>query len=569
MHRISLYIVISLTFLLLLLEGLGNVFVHTYFALFSTPLLIASVLLILRNKTSVNIPTTAQIGWLLLLISVVLSTFGFSLLKHESLFLSFLYFHFCTFYVLGNSYRQELTNVLPRLIVVWATVNTLYAVYIVYTKTPLEHAYQFIYPTFGSHNHGGELAALAFLVLIVTPFPKVIRVSLGGVFLLATLLSFSRSAYIWLLVSYGILFALHRFKWTLLHGIASLVAVVSLSILLIATIRPIPLPQLLPLQNVLIDAFNLSPRAFVSGRDSYFSQSVQAIFENPYWGSGVGSFTFTTRKFAEEFHLQTNHAHNLLLEVGVEQGIVGLIGLLCILAAALWSILKHKPSSVIVGPFLFLLLTFQTDYIYAINGILLLFFLFAGMITTSKAPKKNPVIISIIIVFAIIQIVWIDMVIASMVALGFNKPELAIKLYPLSVTAYKKALNTLPFSKAQRYVDGYLYASPNTATYLDVADFYAKNKNTIEAILYYEKAVLSNPSLDLAHIIRYAKLLHNVRAPYQMAVLKKTFINAYNYYDLYEIPPDLHPQIREVCTLLAPSCNSIQWFSQIINTEEQ
>lgn len=568
MPHIFLQTVIGLTFVLLFLEGVGNVFVHTYFVFFSAPLLIAAILLILRKKNTISLPVMTVFGWLLLLTAVCLSTFGFSMLKHESLYLSFLFFHYCAFFILGNTYKHELTTQIPWFIVAWAFANTVFMGYANVINVDMRNAYQFVYPTFGSHNHSGELAGVALLTLIFLPSPIALR-ALGGLLLLiVVLLSFSRSAYIWLIIVYISVLFLYRLKLKRIHIVTAIVAVFGIVLWLTATIRPLPIPQLTPVQKTLTDVFQLVPRGIISGRDMYFTQSIHAIFNNPLWGSGIGSFTFATRRFSSGFSLQTDHAHNVFLEVGVELGIIGLIGLLGILAPILWNIVKNKPTIQVTAPFLMLVFTFLTDYIYAINGVLLLFFLLGGLLTASKQPKASSVLVAITVVFAIIQIIWIDMVIASIVALGFNQPELAIKLYPLSVSAYQKALNTLPYETAQKYVDSYLYASPNTAAYIDVAQFYAKNKNPKEAVLYYEKAVLSNPSLDLAYVIDYARLLQDVKATRRMNLLKKTFVDTYNYYEVYEIPTDSYPNILKACELLAPSCNSIHWYSQIQKPEE-
>lgn len=569
MHRILLWFVIGLTFLLGFIEGVGVRVVHSYFVFFLIPILVGVILLILHKKNANTIPPLAIIGWLLLLTSVVLSTFGSSMLKHESLVMSFLFFHFCAFYLLGNIYKRELTSLVPKLIFVWALANTLYSVYIFVTKTQLDNAYQFVYATFGSHNHGGELSALALIILLFTPISLVSRIVIAVPLIMSIILSFSRSAYMWTLVVLLVGMFLYRVKVYVGPAIIGIISVLLIGVGLISTIRPLPVSHFAPIQNILIEKFHLEPRSIISGRDAYFAHSVQAISDNLFWGSGVGSFGFATRRYSPELRLHTDHAHNLFLEIGVEQGLLGLIGILCIMVPVLWNLIRNKPTATIALPFLFLLTTFQTDYIYAINGIFLLFFLLAGMLTTTKTQRTSQVLLSIVVGFAVIQIAWIDMVIASSVALGFNKPHLAVKLYPLSVTAYHKALKSLSYEQARWYVDGYVYASPNTTTYLDVASFYTINNNDIEAIPYYEKAVLSNPSLDLTHIITYATLLNTYHSPRQSQTLKEIFVKTYNSYELYEIPEEIHPKIREACALIQPSCSSISWFSEIESVNEE
>jgi hypothetical protein len=185
---------------LLILEGFGVQQIHDYFVLISTPLLIISTLLILYKKNFRQPSRVAVFGWILTLCAIVLSTFGSSMLKHQSLFLSFLYVHASVIYFLGNAYSDELNRIIPK-IIPWAAALLAIASFFLKIKgIHIEKGEQLVYPAFGSHNHGGELSAIGLILLMFSPHSLLLRIALGLLLTVSLALSFSKSAYIIFLI---------------------------------------------------------------------------------------------------------------------------------------------------------------------------------------------------------------------------------------------------------------------------------------------------------------------------------------------------------------------------------
>lgn len=560
MELILLTDVVIYQSILLFLEGVGVQFFHNNFVVFSFPAFMCAVYLLLK-KPKHDFSPISVIGWILFLSSAIMGTFTVSILKHEALQISFFYLHLCVFFLLGNAYKEEVSIIAQRTFVFLGLLFGGIFFVLLFKKTPsFVNGYQFIYPAFGSsHNHGGELVGPIFYLLLETPLPPAMKGLLGILVLATFLASFSRSAYLAFICVGGFLFLKHKKLLYLLIVAISCIVTVGY---VITTIDPLPVPQLKPLQTLLQSRLGLRSRSLLSGRDAYFFQSVQSIVGKPFFGTGPGSFYLASKKEASSLSFQTSHAHNLFLEVGVEQGLIGVLGLALILFVPLTSLFREKKYPKIALIFLFLFLVFQTDYTYAIHGVLVIFFICAGILTPTTERRFFP-LVPVVAFLGILQTLWVVLFTSSTLFLLYGNIIAAQAVYPLSIKANHVALISFPYEQAKGYILPYLYASPNASTNLDVGYFYVKNGYGKTALPYFQKAFTINPSLNLQHVAIYIKLVQEYGTKKELVEMKKTFVQTYSKYRLSDIPIQAYKNIIAVCGMIKPSCDKIPWYREV------
>jgi len=152
-----------------------------------------------------------------------------------------------------------------------------------------------------------------------------------AVMLLAVLLSFSRSAYLAIII--GFMFLLfNSISQSLFKKKILLMYITFISLLFLVII---PNPLTLRLQS----SFNLQEGSN-SGRIEMWETAWTLIKENPYWGVGLGGFAETLNSALGIRN--PIYAHNLFLDFGAETGIVNAFILLMLLLCPILFFLNYK-----------------------------------------------------------------------------------------------------------------------------------------------------------------------------------------------------------------------------------
>ena len=110
-------------------------------------------------------------------------------------------------------------------------------------------------------------------------------------------------------------------------------------------------------------------------RSEYLNQTMLSILERPLLGVGPGNFVYASKKYTKPTESWTETAHNIFLEIFVENGIPA--GIVFVLI--MFQIFRQSERSLFFYLALSMLINFQFDYTYRIYSFLLLFFTLLGV----------------------------------------------------------------------------------------------------------------------------------------------------------------------------------------------
>jgi len=437
------------------------------------------------------------IFYLLFLLSAFIS-FLFSVDKINSI--NHFIFYLSTFFVflIGVNEGEFFEKNFKKILIVFSVLLCFFSLL---PKSFFEAtAYQLIIPIYGNHNHLGDFLGLTIIYIIYDLINKKDKKELWLLvfFLLFFLLSFSRSAYLDLLI---ILFFLlkkpKKFLW--LMFLVFIFFIFSQQELY----RSWPFSAAYPF---ITEKLYFQPRSFLSGRPEYFSQAIKGFLEKPVFGWGLGNFIYPSNKYVSEESQQVISALNLPLTILTETGIFGFLAFIGFWLAIIKKIdFGKKPCYYL---FFYLYLNFLTDYTYAIYGMYLLLFLLAGaMIKTEK--EKDFYLYPF---FAIITLFFIFLKLTGEIFLLSGQPALALRFFPYQHQGYQQliiqAYGNGEINKAKKIAADYLNQSSfyNFESAVFLSDFYqqiGEDKKALEGLKFY----LENNRFPNFDLVKQAYLL--------------------------------------------------------------
>lgn len=271
-----------------------------------------------------------------------------------------------------------------------------------------------LYATYG-HNHLADVLLFIFPIAITQPWFIWVFFTVGMIF------TFARGA--WLLLIGYLLFLTRRSKSALVRRIGLLVAGVTVLAFLLISLG------LTPIQK---------PSLLADGRWEYWRQSVEAIKERPFFGSGPGTFYLESKRLQSAPSSWSWFAHSAPLQITVETGVVGLV----IFLVLLWNVIRQSHQ----GPLLrgaglvlvYSLYEFSLDY----ATIWLLLWATLGLLIKHNVQKvqNSKLVVSVLTVLALFYISNISSLVASTVA---NNKTLAFFLAPYNENTVKDAPSSL------------------------------------------------------------------------------------------------------------------------------
>ena len=254
-------------------------------------------------------------------------------------------------------------------------------------------SYQFILPTYGGHNHLGDLTGLVFVIVLVNPLHWIFLISLLIPLLIIMGISFSKSAFLGIL---GVLFVLAVQKKGVYRIGFGIMLCISAIIIGIYTSELAGIPLIQSGQKIMTQTLHLSPKPLLSSRDSYYPQVFRAWkaapLEQYLFGYGLGNYVYSSIKTGATAGLTPTETHNILLNIFIESGFLSLFWFLIFCTLILVIGLKQKNPSLYL--FLYLLINFQTDYTYVIPFFMALFFFFASQVVYKKNKGTNEKVIT-------------------------------------------------------------------------------------------------------------------------------------------------------------------------------
>lgn len=428
-------LVVILLFFLFIVGGIGTLRGHLDIRicyLFLPGLLYYCFLL---RKKPIKFPFYLSIIFLLYLFLNFISVIFFSVDKQASFFSIFLQLTlFLTFIFFYN--LPKLAEKTTLLIIIGGGI--IFSLAYFFWPWPVISDLQLIKPIFSAHNHLGDFLGL-FLILTLYLFEQSGQKLWLVLLLVVTPLfvtSFSRSAYLALFLTVGsaIFFIKPAVKKRTL-----ILAGVFLLFLFFSTVKQADkIPIIGTTYRFFSSHYDIRYKDFFSQRLDYFDQAKRSIQENPWFGVGPANFKYLSKKQIGKAWLFSESAHNIFIEVAAVSGLPA--GLLFLTVVSMILIAGFKNKRISFYLFLYLFFNFQTDYVYQIDSMLVLFFILAGIFYKEKKNFRGTNFFGIM---ALLGPVFLWLVITSNLFLKFNRPDLAIIFNPTNKKALQKSITKL------------------------------------------------------------------------------------------------------------------------------
>ena len=516
-------------FFALIIEGLGIGSGRTisYYLILILPFFLFISSILTNTGARIVFPQKFSLLWMIFFIlSVVSSVFSVNLQNSFEDMLFYLATFLIFIFVYNN--KEILKAVILKIVFAVAVIFSLFSMFagsiaqqttLLFIPVDLKtNFFQFVY-TAWSHNHLGDFLLLPILALIFWLFVK--KFNFAYLFLLIFFIpyfifAYSRSAYLdliivilfnlyYLLKKRGIRFKNH--KWLVLLSTS---IVIILSVFIIAVPADNSKPGLIETLNIsLKQNYNLGQKYFFANRNIYLREGLLSIVAKPLFGVGPGNFIYASEEYTDVPTHYSVTAHNLFIDIFVENGCLAGIFFLLLFLQVFNSIrsqldINHVEAKIPEAPFIYILffigifLNFQTDFTYLIHSFFLLFFVLMGFVyheDTNIQLKFIPLVLSILLVIVF------NMLIFSNLAFSKTDYELAVKLYPLNTEVYPYLINSKlkqgDLKSALSYLNDYLkYSGSDSNTLTFAGNVFYEYVGAKQALKYYEKSYGANKFID-------------------------------------------------------------------------
>ena len=465
------------------------------------------------------------------------------------------------------NHKDEVTNVLPKLIVSLAFLFSLLTLAIkifsgVYPNLIPDTGYQLVFPAFGSHNHLGDFLVLAILICIYQVVIEKSKLywSLLILFIPFFIFSYSRSAYLSLEIIL-LLLTIHFVKnklinWRTFKFAGLVFSLALLATLFLATVGEFKnTPILENVHENLISEANLGDKYFLGRRLEFARQAWQSFVEKPFWGIGPGNFVLVSKAHSQILAFSTDSSHNLFLDILSENGIFSLILFLTIIILVFKRSDRNKPLNFLL--LTALLLNFQTDYTFRIYGLALLTAILLGV---NYQANQNFKISGKLLVLTSIVI----SILASLIFVGSelsqNNPQQALKLYPLNKHAYLQLSKQNGMSEER--INATVQFFPGDPEILHLAAKYYEDRGEKErALEYYMRSYQVSSFEDFNVVIRIYNLKKELEGDESaFSFLQTHFERMRSAANLSYLPGNYRREIIKFCSEKDVSCPPI-WLS--------
>jgi len=238
----------------------------------------------------------------------------------------------------------------------------------------------------------------------------------------------------------------------------------------------------------------------VEGRFDYWKQAIEGFKLKPILGTGPGTFRITSKRFEQRKNVRSWFAHNSLLQVLSE---TGLIGLTVIIALLYLIIIKtdHLIKPAIDLEFALILgaggslLQSLVDFNWDLLAILVLFWILIAAVM--KVRDKTRVVVGnsvkfTVLFFSILLVIFTGIKTASMITAS---DERSVRIFPFSETKWVKTLENNKEIFDDKLIERSIVFNRDNQTINSlVADSIYKHKGALAALLYYKKLLVIDPS---------------------------------------------------------------------------
>lgn len=489
-----------------------NNFQHSFFLISMTPFLL--FLFSAIEKKKVYIPIKATVVYILFLFFTAVSIF-FSIDKEVSIKFLLLYISGYFFFIFSFNYKKILGLYFGQFLVGISILSCLiFGVNNILNLNLFDN--RSLFYNYG-HYQIGNLLVLGILSIFPNP--------LFILFFIFTLYSYSRTAYLSLMVA--LIVKLIMDKFNKLSYIIGLV-VISASLLFII---------------VKTNYISQVSKQLFSGRNIYFSYALSSIKEFPLFGIGPGNFAYIVFKKQVNLGEFTDQAENIVLQVLSENGI--LAGIFFILF--IYILFKKNKKDINFLMFLALTLMFMIDLSYSFNIFLILWFVLGGLTLDSNKTIKINVIMPSAVIF-----VGALIILSSQILLKAGLWKQSIHIYPFQKNGYRMAIKENIILKDKQktyyYLQRYDQIFGRSIAIFDEINYYSvfKEKNKVAEL--YEQSLWFRTFVDVETLNRiylfYVNLYGISNGSEKMANILRQIKSSYPEKDKKS---DFYKQIDNFC----------------------
>jgi hypothetical protein len=312
------------------------------------------------------------------------------------------------------------------------------------------------------------------------------------------ILSYSRTAYLSLIVvSAGLLFIKERTQNV--NKKIILVNIIFIGIILFFnTAKEIniyfPSRMRIFLENRLLLP---KEKSLTGKRQQHFYYAWLTVLEKPFFGVGPNNLYFSTVKKQFNDEEATTSAHNLILDILAENGILACISFLFFLTF----IFTKMKKDLYYYLFLSLSLVFLFNFSYRYVSIFLIWVVLLGISFNNNKNNyeiNNKVFVpSLLILFFLTQTIMIGKILNN---IGLT--DLSLKIYPLNSDGYRRLIknNIIKKENEKGMKNVRLYNSYYKNSFLtsyDAGRFSEELNDRKSAVDYYKKALYGSPLLSI------------------------------------------------------------------------
>lgn len=471
-----------------------------------------------------------------------------------------LYFSYFLIFIFTFNNKEGLEKFLVPVIFFLSIVFSLYFLAPLFIP---ETGYQFVFPKFLSHNHLADFLLLPLVACFYYLLSKRTKIyNLQSIiynllilfFVPYFIFSYSRSAYLDIVIVAAAVFfnrILEKRKLPkIIPTFAIILTILVSSVLFLSTTKDIKKEGIVAgAERFLSIKYGFEGKEFLASRDQYIGESSLSIFSNPLFGIGPGNFYYASVKFTKAPSLWTETAHNIFLDVFVENGILAGIVFVFIIIG----IFKRSEKNIFFFLLLALFLNFLTDYTYRIYSFLALFFVLAGIIYKEKTLieiKKPLAIVSVLLLVAA------SAIFLSSLASKASNHILAFYLYPLNKASYQPLIESSILRKDKEEETFLLLLYRNlfrgdseVLNYLGRT--YERKENEALALKYYEEAFEADSFRDWGIIRKIYDLKRSIEGERKaQEFTERVFQKVEQVKDKWTINEDFRIETMKLCQKL-------------------
>lgn len=441
------------------------------------------------------IPVKETIFYLLFIIFSTISTF--LAIDKEIAFQSLLiYIAGYLFFIFSFNYQENLNKYFKWFLIGISIFSSLiFLINKIFTLNLFKEGASLFYGGY-YHNELGNLLILGIIVCLY----EVLLKNKNKFFILLLfflpffIISYSRSAYLSIIVV-SVFFVLNK-KISIFINKKTIILVFILLMTFLFFITTKEVQNFLPKTiNNFMETRLLIPKekSFTGKRQQHFYYALSTIAEKPFFGVGPGNLYSATVKKQFNWEEGTTTAHNIILDIFAENGMVA--GAFFILF--LTQIFIKRKKDLYFYLFLSLTLIFLFNFSYRFTSMFLIWIILAGI--SFPCNKDDIEINNLTILLPIITIfIFGQIILMGKVFYNIGLTNLSLKIYPLNSEVYREIIK-INIRKGEKeeglrnltkydsiFKEGFIANS-------NKGKFYEELKDKKNAIYFYEEAIYDKP----------------------------------------------------------------------------